>query len=570
MLQTKLLSSLAKVFPDEIQGREYTTATALNNEPFSFQVAYRAVRMNGGGVPLLLKIESDLDLELISCYKVGFVPVVHGTTNRPDDHYSRTTPGLYPDPLFKRNTVNRFEIRDPWASRRFEVDEKNQLMALPESYQSLWLTVNEDSKTIPGGTHTITLIFYNGADEAEIGRTTFTLEVIDAALHAQDLNYTSWFHYDCLADTYGVEIFSDKYFEIMKSFVTAAAKTGMTMLLLPAFTPPLDTPVGKERKTAQLVGVEVKGGEYTFDFSLMKRFIEICRECGMYHFEHSHLFSQWGAQHAPKIMATVDGEYKRIFGWDTDSKGEEYSKFLTAYLKELMVFFKEMNIGKEDVLFHISDEPQESHLEYYGNALNVIKAQIEGYHTGDALAHFKFYENGYVETPIPVNDSPEMDLFVKNCENFWVYYTGGQAHDGFSGRLISTTSARCRMLGIQMYVAGAKGFLHWGYNYYYDVMSHGLFNPLADPCGYTQSPGTCFMVYPAADGTAIMSLRMKVLNEGFIDYRALQTLEGYIGREAVLAFLQENFGTIAFDTCYNEVDLLDARNKINAKIAECM
>ena len=33
-------------------------------------------------------------------------------------------------------------------------------------------------------------------------------------------------------------------------------------------------------------------------------------------------------------------------------------------------------------------------------------------------------------------------------------------------RLISNTAARTRVLGVQMYALGAKGFLHWGYNFY--------------------------------------------------------------------------------------------------------
>lgn len=171
---------------------------------------------------------------------------------------------------------------------------------------------------------------------------TLELRVIDVDLPKQDLMYTSWFHCDCLADMYNVEVFSEKHFEIIRSFVTEVAKTGMNMILLPAFTPPLDTPVGKERKTVQLVGVEFDGKEYKFDFSLMGKFIKLCFDCGITHFEHCHLFTQWGARHAPKIMATVNVEYKKLFGWDTDSKSKDYgndivtaSKMLSELLQDI-------------------------------------------------------------------------------------------------------------------------------------------------------------------------------------------------------------------------------------------
>ena len=41
MLETRLVSSLAKIFPDEISGSTLESATALSNEPFSFQVAFK-------------------------------------------------------------------------------------------------------------------------------------------------------------------------------------------------------------------------------------------------------------------------------------------------------------------------------------------------------------------------------------------------------------------------------------------------------------------------------------------------------------------------------------------------
>ncbi|MES9143981.1 glycoside hydrolase domain-containing protein, partial [Cutibacterium acnes] len=77
-----------------------------------------------------------------------------------------------------------------------------------------------------------------------------------------------------------------------------------------AFTPPLDTKVGGERPTVQLVGVNVTNGKYSFDFSKLKRFVDMCLGLGVEYFEMSHLFTQWGAAFAPKVIATVDGVEK--------------------------------------------------------------------------------------------------------------------------------------------------------------------------------------------------------------------------------------------------------------------
>lgn len=44
-----------------------------------------------------------------------------------------------------------------------------------------------------------------------------------------------------------------------------------------------------------------------FALSLLKKWIDISKECGIEYFEISHLFTQWGAKHAPKIMAEENG-----------------------------------------------------------------------------------------------------------------------------------------------------------------------------------------------------------------------------------------------------------------------
>ena len=90
------------------------------------------------------------------------------------------------------------------------------------------------------------------------------------------------------------------------------------MILTPLFTPPLDTEVGGERPTVQLVKVIQQNDQYSFHFTLLDRWIDLCLQCGIKYFEMTHLFTQWGAKYAPKIMAEVNGVETRIFGWDTE------------------------------------------------------------------------------------------------------------------------------------------------------------------------------------------------------------------------------------------------------------
>ena len=132
---------------------------------------------------------------------------------------------------------------------------------------------------------------------------------------------------DCLANYYHCEPWSERHWEIVENFARTARENGINLLLTPLFTPALDTAVGGERTTTQLLDITVTrangASEYSFGFEKLDRWIDMCNRVGIEFFEISHLFTQWGAGHAPKVMATVDGEYKRIFGWDTDATGED-------------------------------------------------------------------------------------------------------------------------------------------------------------------------------------------------------------------------------------------------------
>ena len=157
------------------------------------------------------------------------------------------------------------------------------------------------------------------------------VEIIDAELDFKDFVYTCWFHTDCLMSYYQFDAFSDAYWRVTRNFLKTAAEYGMTCVLTPLFTPPLDTAIGGERPTVQLVDVTITKGKYAFNFDKLTRWIEMATQCGIQYFEFSHFFTQWGAKNAPKIMATVDGEYKKIFGWETKAMSRAYKAFLKSF-----------------------------------------------------------------------------------------------------------------------------------------------------------------------------------------------------------------------------------------------
>lgn len=564
MIETKLYSDLVLITPENGaygNAPEMKEYSLCKNEPFSFQMAYKLVSDTAEEQHFCLKLTTELE---VSTYHVACVPVMHS--------FSKITPklpiGMYPDILIPKETnaptvKQKVRVKGGEGFRCIQPNEKVSLAAYNDSWRQVWFNVNEEGKDMPAGKHNLKIELFNQQDVL-VGENEIVLDVIDADLPEQTLYYTNWFHNDCLADYYNLELFSDEYFKVMEDFLRTSVKNGMNMVLMPAFTPALDTAIGEERMTVQLVKVKLENGEYTFDFSMMKKYIDVARSAGIKYFEHSHFFTQWGAAHAPKVVAEVDGCEKRIFGWDTDASGEEYTKFLRSYIPCVLEFLEKEGLAKT-TLFHISDEPAEDHLDTYKKSRSGIADLLEGYTVGDALSDYKYYESGIVTTPI-ARIHKAMD-FVNKCPDLWIYYTGGECYDGLSNRLIQLPRERNRALGYMLYYYNANGFLHWGYNYYYGRLAHGLYNPAIDPCCGFPNAGTTYSVYPGSDKKPLQSIHQKIFTDGLVDMRALQLLESLKGREYCMKLVDEYMGTPNFfNTPENPEKLMDFRKVLNDEI----
>lgn len=565
MIATKLYSDLTLITPQDGSSEpELQVYTICKNEQFSFQLAYKflddpGVEKNPEELHFFIRTDTELP---ISTYHVSCVPVMHS--------YSRITPklpiGMYPDMLLPKQTnppAVKQTIRNKPGYRYIEEGERQSLAAYNDSWRQVWFTVNEEGTMLNPGTYEIHFQLYDISNNL-VGENRLTLEVLNAALPEQSLYYTNWFHNDCLSDFYNLPLFSEEYYEVFRNFLRTAVKNGMNMLLLPAFTPALDTAIGEERKTVQLVEVEKTETGYIFDFSQMKRYIDQARSAGIRYFEHSHFFTQWGAAHAPKIMGKENGEYRRLFGWETDAAGEDYRAFLRAYIPAVRDFLRREGL-EETTLFHISDEPSDANFETYQRSSAGIRDLLAGCTVGDALSDYKYYESGLVSTPIArTNNAGD---FVDRCDDLWIYYTGGECYDGLSNRLIQLPRERNRAMGWQLYWAKAKGFLHWGYNFYYGRLSHGLYDPALDPCCGFANAGTTYSVYPGRDGKPIQSIHQKIFTDALTDHRALQLLESLAGREVCMDLIRQHFGQPSFyNAPENPQALLRFRSALNEKI----
>lgn len=538
MLQCKWISSLTKVFADEEPAEEKFPLSILRGETASCQVAVR----NTG----VIRVSAAAPGFRVTVRQVCQVPVgLACPLGLEDTHYLRKAPGLYPDLLRP-------------------LDENGESRGVGW-WKSFWIDAEPEADT-PGGEHLLT-VRVTGEKDACF-EDTLTIHLVPCELPVQKLLHTQWFHCDCLADHYQVQPWSEAHWRIVESFLRSAVRLGINMILTPIFTPALDTWVGGERTTVQLVDVFVEKGSYRFGFEKLERWVKLCLDCGITHFEMAHLYSQWSSDRAPKVMATVEGEYRRVFGWETKGTGPEYREFLAAFLPALSEKLQQLGVA-ECCRFHITDEPHGDFIPCYLQEKRQAAPYLPGYKFMDALSDFAFYHQGAVEYPAVASDSGDIPKFLAaELPEMWLYYCCGQAKD-VSNRFIAMSSACTRILGVQLYLYKIAGFLQWGFNFYNSQLSLRRIDPFTVTDGGEAFPaGDPFIVYPGENGEPLESIRYMVFRQALQDMRALEKLEELTGRETVEQLIAEDLPEPLTLTCYpgDNGYLPGLRRRVNEEI----
>lgn len=494
---TVLCDSLEKVFPDTAP-RALDPSIAqhvLTGETVSVQVAFRPPTLTGGGLPDVEVATTAPDGLSVTLSTVELVPATFLAFEEHDPGYLRDTAGLYPDLLRP--------LTDP------------RVAPMIGQWRSVWVDVTATGGLSGLATVTIALTAAGGAP---IGRYDVQLTVVPAELPPLEMINTHWFHCDGLATFYGVEVWSEDHWDVIDRFMAAAAEVKINSILTPVWTPPLDTAVGHYRRPTQLVGITEAADGYAFDFTRLRRWMELARGNGIRHLEISHLFSQWGATTSPAIYVDRDRQAVRAFGWDVPATDPTYRRLLTALLPELRTVL-DQEWGLDRVIFHVSDEPHGDQAVTYLAARRVVDDLLEDCTVVDALSDFDLYTSGTVPIPVAATDAAEPFL-AAGVDPLWLYYCVSQNRD-VANRFFAMPSSRNRAIGVQLFLTGARGFLHWGFNFYNSRGSLRPINPFVEPDGGFPA-GDAFLVYPGTDGEPWPSLRSRVFTEAMNDIALMQ------------------------------------------------
>ena len=519
MFKAESCGSLEKIFAKIGVMNPRNRGSMLANERYSFQVAF----FSRWTLQTECHIEIRSDLEDRISFRV--VEYASGTYNLPAGHDENY--------LFRSDTVTSYpDILKPFTP--------TDLCLRPNLWTAVWFTVDGGT----AGEHTIDIMLTDSEGKKLCG-CEYTLEVIDAFLPECGIPVTQWIHIDSICAYHRVAPFTEAFYEMFGRYLDSYILHSGNMLYTPLFTPPLNTPCGEERMTVQTVGVKIAEGEYEFDFTELEKYIDFARVHGIKYFELSHLATQWGAQFCPKIMAEEHGEIKRIFGWDTPSDGDAYRKFLEAFLPRLDAFLQGKGIS-DQCFVHISDEPRKEHFSSYAALSALVRKHMKNYKILDAMSDPSFYREGVVDIPVVALSGYEKftaEMDAVRAEK-WVYYCMEEGREYLSNCFFNMPLQRLRVLGFQLWLNGIRGFLHWGFNFYFDYNSRFLLDPHhRTDAGGAYPSGDSFVVYPdypSPHSRVMDSVRLEVFDEAISDYRSLLLLAEIKGEKFVRGLLTEN------------------------------
>ncbi len=553
MVQFKQISSLEKIRSvEDFPQKELKEISLFKGEKYSYQITTKGEY----ACPGLVTVDTNLG----DCVKVYDVKNIvmdkpaeefnFGGIKNADEDYITKESGIMPDLLMP-------------------VEEQKGKILFHDGIATMWVQIDVPTN-IDSGKYYVKVTAEGNHSQINIPEkivAELTVNVLEGTLPKPSLPFTQWFHVDCTASVHNVEIYSERHWAIIEEYIKTAAEVGINLILTPVISPPLDNAVGTARPNTQLVQIEKSGEKYRFDFSLLKRWVDICHKHGIENFEICQLFSQWGAEFAPNIWVTENGEEKHMFGWHVKANSNEYKNFLTQFVPALVKWLKEEGIF-ENCRFHLSDEPREKHLEAYRYAYNLVKPMLDGAVIMDAMSDFTFYQNGLMESP--VCSSNHIEPFLEDgTESLWAYYCTSQGNE-VGNRFFAMPSYRNRILGLQLYKYNIKGFLHWGYNFYYSSLSHFPIDPYttSSAAGAFQS-GDPYSVYPYKDG-CLKSLRAVIFHEALQDIEVCRMLEEKIGRDAVVEMIDKEAGMdITFKKYPRNVDFIpNLMAKMKKMIAE--
>ncbi len=342
-----------------------------------------------------------------------------------------------------------------------------------------------------------------------------------------------WLHPSNIARQHGVELWSDRHFEILEPYCKTMGELGVKSVTVIASEIPWNGQAcqDEQRNAANLfeysmIPVTRKAdGSLSFDYSVMQRYIDMNAKCGVEEcISVFGLVNVWdskaygGKRTAPDYP---DGTHIRVY--DESVGVFDYlrtAKEIDEYIKSLETYF--INTNQIDKVRIAADEPAD--IEAYRKSLDHIKAVAPAFKYKTAINHAEFVaEFGkdiydfapYISAMFSEYDKL-MNFRAEMPDKRFLYYVCGFPE--VPNNLLRSELIDGYYIGILCAYAKMDGFLRWSYTCWSDF-------PLEDQRFGVLPVGDLCFVYPSSAGTPLLSLRWKSLFRGVRFFTLLKQAE---------------------------------------------
>lgn len=378
--------------------------------------------------------------------------------------------------------------------------EKEAILPDENGLAAIYLRWNTGK--ISAGTHTGNIIITDSQGATAIP---VTLKIVNVTVPKEGkLRVINWFNMGAMAKHHGVEPWSEEHWELIRTYGQLMRSCRQTDFMV---SPHL----AKKHIT--------NDGNYEFDFTETKKFIQLYFSLGFTHIEGGMLtFRQnWDAA---EFLVKPDKE-------TVPALSEEGLKYIKSYYSQWYAFLRE-NDWTEITVQHVADEPHDRCAKDYCTLASVIRKcmpdvklldAVESTNLGDAIDIWIPKSIGYIA------DQENYDKHRGENTNFWYYtccFPGGK----YLNRLLDQELIRTRYLHWANYLYDFTGYLHWGFNFY-DANGD---NPFTGGCdkidghmGQILPAGDTHIVYPKGK-KVLRSVRLEAMRAGVEDYELIMML----------------------------------------------
>lgn len=509
------VDSLVKVFPEDEPAAHPESGTpvlAVRGEVVNLQFAVRAER--DLEITVAVRQPRGPKGELpVQVRWVDYVPVRAHPPKCPPEELVGRVPGLYPDPL-----------RESFPMR----------LAAGKTY-ALWLTVRVPAEAAPGLYHGT---FQIRAGSRRLANLPLRIRVSPVRLPPQRLWITNWFNWSGqhLRRHYGVEEFTDAYWQLLENIGRVMADHGQNVILTPV---------------VRLAQPRWEAGALQFDFTRLDRWVETFDRAGIRGLiEGSHLLGRRGGYYAPvsvRIWVEPAPGQDEPRMEELDPLDPRALNFMEAFLSALYAHLRQRGWISRYVQ-HVLDEPHGEEPAVYERYAQLVRKHMPGVRTIDAINladDYPFFET-LLDIWVPIlgrfDDRLErIREHQRRGGEVW-FYTCISPQGAYMNRFINQPLLKVRLLHWLNARYGLAGYLHWGGNYWTDKPFEDVEAIINQ--GRTLLPaGDNAIVYPDPERLSVLSsIRLEAMRDGIEDHALLSLLQDHDPKLAG-SFLKEVVGS---------------------------